>query len=41
MLNSPPPAGNIDLSNPDHIQQIINVVRDAISETLYSPGDST
>ena len=36
-----PIAGNIDLSNPDHIQQIINVVRDAIRETLYSPGDST
>ena len=25
-----PTAGNIDLSNPGHIQQIINVVRDAI-----------
>ena len=36
-----PTAGNIDLSNPDHIQQIINVVRDAIRETLYSPGEST
>ena len=27
-----PTAGNIDLSNPDHIQQIINVVRDAIGD---------
>ena len=31
-----PTAGNIDLNNPDHIQQSINVVRDAIRETIFT-----